>query len=260
MKKINLSIKELTDYQLDSFYTVLLEMHHYIVNQTVILRHKQYKLEKIIPILVENYQLALKNSIAKGEIKESWLKDIKHMTDFNEQIDTMNEFMKSSYSFFRCSYEKQEARNVYSIQELVKKFIDSWPFENEERSLIFEDKSCDFTSNLPPIFFNGILNRLFFNVIRHNKAREDKVTVKIWCEEDKYNQIILQYSDLIISEYIRSEQFRKFLFVYEENLAPDLGLCRFALLQIGGDILCEVFEEKFIQYKIILPKIIETSM
>lgn len=132
------------------------------------------------------------------------------------------------------------------LQDLVTQY--------NEAKITLDSKNA-FQISYAPVFIESILENF---LTRHLEPiqKEDKGQIKIWFSQEKeFNILHLQAIGSGLSDHALTCIFDHFFSKNKGKVTPGWGLCRLALLYIGGNVLCESQEGKSTCFKVFFPKL-----
>lgn len=229
-------------------------INHDLTTPLAIIRMGSLNLDKILTTLCDEYQLAVKHNLlqtSQAEQKNTQDAFQYLILSIQENANKMQEFLNLLHPYTKQLLSTSDETILLSAKATVQKAIQAYPFANDnERSLIHIDFPCDFTFHCAPIFIDSLLDNLFHNAFRAiQEAKKGQIT--IWTEETE-NGYILHFKDsaLGMGEDKLTHLFQRFFSKRNHNIIPGLGFCRLALLQRGGNILCQSIVGEYTDFSI----------
>ncbi len=214
-------------------------------------------LAKILPDLVQGYKLAVAENLIKDSISIPYLKAAE------EQLaPSLKKSLAASMNFLNLLHPlnqklipgTEEVKSI-SIKKFLTHLIKKYPFADKgEQKLLAINLQQDFNVKFPETFLEPLLFNIFNNALRHI-SQEEKGQIDIWSEvKDDHNLLHFKDTAKGMDEDAVSRVFDRFFSHREGKTVPGLGYCRLALLQIGGDILCQSIEKQTTLFTILFPK------
>ncbi|MFT3742431.1 MAG: HAMP domain-containing sensor histidine kinase [Gammaproteobacteria bacterium] len=212
------------------------------------------RLLSLLPNLLEGYQLAVENKLLPEEkIAPKSLKALEENIFASIPIEA-----KKSIAFLNClsPYNKQLVNPeipALSIVDVVQNALKRFSGLNQDKFITHLDLKYDFKIQVAQPFIDCLLDHLLQNSYTAIK-KGNKGEVTILAEQDAgYNVLRFQDTATGMNQETLGHIFNKFFSVRENQIVPGLGYCRLAILQGGGDILCEAIEGEYTRFNIRFP-------
>lgn len=213
-------------------------------------------LNEVLPSLLKAYHLALDHHLMEPEIERHKLKGLE-----NDSIFNVKQGAEKQLDFLRqlSDWRKQLVLDSSTIEPLsIKRVIEEWladyPFpEPQNRSLLSVDIQHDFTFKSVPPFITQLLSHLLDNAFCYIKWA-GKGDIRVWVSQDNHHHL-LHFKDTGrgMDESQREHVFNRFFSKRNNRVVPGLGFCRLALLQAGGDIVCDAVKGEYTHFSIMFP-------
>ena len=217
-------------------------------------------LEELFPDLIKSYRLAVEHGLIEPHLPERRLKALEKngFGDTQESIDWLFDFFQSAHDYTK-DVSDASAMQSFSIKQCISHLLEKYPFSDEkQRHLIEVNFHYDFTFQFLPIFVDSLFYHLLKNAL-YRIEQENRGEIHLWTEE-KNNFYLLHFKDTSgVSEYIPSTEWNRFFSKHgtgeNQTILPGLGFCKLALLQVNGDLSCDVMKNEYIDFVIQFPKI-----
>lgn len=207
--------------------------------------------KSVIPKLVEVY----KQAVQEGRVASNYISE-KELTSLNILVSAVGDNSNIIFDFINVlnPYNTQllsESKEIkiFSAKTCIANLLENYPFSSDdERKLVhFEDKQ-DFNFRCVPIVVEYLFPNLLKNALFHIQVAE-KGEVSIWLEEgEEYN--VIHFKDTSSGVHKLNEVFKRYFSKRNGQIVPGLGLCRLAILDMGGDVICESVEDKYAHFMI----------
>lgn len=233
------------------FEGLLSSLSHRLATHLATLQFKQQGTKKVTAELINGYEAAVNNKLIENKISEKLFSRLGEMQNLDEQILPMLDMLNKASNFLHTilhSNEVQGDKDSVNAHLLIKQVLENFPFKDcvDSKKVTFNPDS-DFLIQVPRVFIESSLCHLL-RLIGSNLGEEH---INLWLSSYEFQNVIhIQ----VMKQFIELPSiFQHFLFEpYDTNL-PGLGLCRYALMQWGGDILSLRENEKGTHFKIIIP-------
>lgn len=193
------------------------------------------EINRLLPELVKGYQLAVQHNLLEQNIqkKNLMLAADGETLDINALSEELMNFIRGLRPVYKKVTSDREPLQTFFAKEWLEAFVHCYPFSHtDQRHAI----TCDFTYNFefeaPTYFLNHLFSCLVGNSLNANAE------IKIVAQDGgEYNLLRYQDSAYFTTEAVFLKHAKNFLLKSENEIIPDLGLCRLAQLQCGGDII-----------------------
>ncbi len=231
---------------------------HDLTNPLATLRLIKYNFEGALSDLVKGYKLAINHQLLDQtpmEQKRVQAIEKNMISSIQQNIDRMQEFLNSLRPYNLQLLSTSPETISFSAQSVVRDALKRVSFLNdEERNLIHLDFPMDFNFKIAPIFIEKLLDNLLNNALNAIRSAE-KGEINIWPEESQFHyQLHFKDSASGMTADSVKNIFQRFFSDRNGKKIPGLGFCRLALIQKGGDIVCNSIEGKFTHFIINFPK------
>lgn len=226
---------------------------HDLTTPLATLRMGAELLEETLPKLIKGYRLAVEQNLLQAEIPAKRLKflEAEYASDLKAQIDEMFDFLKLLKLYSDQLPSDTQTITWLSARACIDELLQTYPFDSEEkRALVQFDCRHDFKFKCAPIFIKSLLTNLLTNALRCIDVA-GKGKISLWTEqEDTYNVLHFKDTSLGMDENRLAQVFKRFFSKSNQDIAPDLGFCRLALLHTGGDITCHSSKNEYTEFVI----------
>ena len=254
MKNTTLGQADKLDWVAQAWSASVEQLSHVMATKMATLQLKQQGLQKIIPVLLKGYRLSVEHHLMEDEISEKSLNRLENMQFLDEQLTPMFELLKNlnEYSDLMARYDLIQEPGL-SAQLHINQFMSQYAFEPySQRDLVKWDCSQDFEFKCPLLFIETSLHHLLTAALQRI-VKIGQGEVSIWTsDEGDYNIFNVKETSTSLCEDQLPSLFNYFLFEPIDKTRPGLGLCRAALIFVGGDIVVDATSS---HVKIMLPKI-----
>lgn len=187
---------------------------------------KKTNLAKILPPLIEGYNLAINNNLMSAKINTKHLALIQDLANSDPETTDSIKYLEDIITFCQELKTKHPAK---PITKYLKPFLDN--------SIQFTN-SNDFSTTIAPIFLTSLIENCIENALLSIQQAK-KGEIKIWTSKNsKYTILNIKDTGLGMSAQATKEFFERYLRKTKNQNTPGLGLCRMALRYQGGDIIC----------------------
>lgn len=209
-------------------------------------------IEQIFPHLLKGYHLAVQHKLVSPEVNENRLKmleelvvpEIKQKT--NNLLASLNLLQPLTQRLLSDSPEVTTLSIKACVQNALKNI--------EKPELVRLDCKKDFSFQCDPLFINALLANLLDNALLAI-ARAEKGDIHIWTDEEPdYNVLHFKDTGLGMNEDVLAVIFKRCFSKREDEVVPGLGLCRLAIMQIGGEMICHSVKGEYTEFVIKLRK------
>jgi len=221
-------------------------------------------LTEILPHLIKGYRLALEHNLMEPEIPEKILRHAKAHPNFC--LDEISKEMLDLLSILRPYNNNlllKEKMQIFSAKNVITEFLENYAFKNsKDEELIKTDLAYDFQLIINKFFIDQFLYRIL-DIIYETKINFDEIEKQPvselhrisfrLLEDDNYNIILIKDSQPM-SENKITTLLNSFFVLREGKILPDIGYCRLALLQLGGDLIFNSSDNKFVEFSLKFPK------
>lgn len=232
------------------------QLSHVLSTKMATLKLKQQAIQKIIPILLKGYHLAVEHHLMTDEINLNLLKRVENIQNLNEQILPMFEMLE------QISHYTRQTVNLdfmtippLSAQHCLNNLMTTQPFDkNAQHNFIQIDSSQNFNLKCSALFFDAAIHH-FLTAAWQRAITSNVGDIRIWVSSNKdgYYLFNIQETNQVWTPEQFLSFFDRFLFEYEDKTLPGLGFCRLAILYIGGDIVCHEVQDGVL-FQILIPK------
>lgn len=233
---------------------------HDITSPLALIRMSSQNVEEYFPHLLTGYRLAVAKGLLEPEISEDRLKTLEEVLVPNIPVSAgyLFDFLKQVRPFAEKLLSSSPDMTRLTFSQCLEDALKKYPFEEaSERQLIHSDCHYDFTFQGDPLYIESLINSLLFQAL-YNIRNRKKGEVTLRTEETpQFSLIYFRDTSQGIDKGTLSQVFDDFFCgacAEDRVVRPALGLCRLALLQSGGDILCETATPEYTEFVIKIPK------
>lgn len=209
--------------------------------------------------IYKGYQIYAKEHNDQTFSKPQLLAMKRTLSDAEEAVcDAMHTINSVLADIHYATGEAHISLETFPLQRAIETAIASYPFDNEERSLITLKRADNLQVKGDTQVIIHVLHNLIKNAL-HAIAEVGKGNITITTEQQAGRvSILFQDSAKGIPAKNISRIFEPFFTTKEESAASiGIGLyfCRLALEKIGGSITCESKENEYTRFIITLPSL-----
>ena len=228
---------------------------HDITTPLASIRLENSALKKILPKVLEGYQLAVQHKLIEPLLSSSHLEVLESScTDIENHIHKILDFLSLLRHYNQMLSGHANDPKLH-LQVCLQTLLENYPFRDEERRLVHLEDTHDFQFQgesffIEYLFFNLIENALSY-IQRMNKG-------EIYLSTGKENHyFILYFKDTAgaLDEKATATVFDSFFIKRDGEIVPGLGFCRLKLLHMGGDIVCKAVKNQYTEFMIKFPKV-----
>lgn len=228
---------------------------HDITTPLASIRLENSALKKILPKVLEGYQLAVQHKLIEPLLSSSHLEVLESScTDIENHIHKILAFLSLLRHYNQMLSGHANDPQLH-LQVCLQTLLENYPFRDEERHLVHLEDTHDFQFQgesffTEYLFFNLIENALSY-IQRMNKG-------EIYLSTGKENHyFILYFKDTAgaLDEKATATVFDSFFIKRDGEIVPGLGFCRLKLLHMGGDIVCKAVKNQYTEFMIKFPKV-----
>jgi len=221
-----------------SFEKIFDKIEHVSINKLSTMRSINQTIEDILPVLLKAYQLALEKKIIEGEI-DFIEEKLSLISDLGATVESMFQLFDTIYSFRQELFKKQPADKPVYAGAVVEKILNSYSFKDNNRSLVVFDSKNDFSISCSELFLNSaLLDILDFVFESFHEEAPQKMEI-YFSQQNNMNSIHFKIN-ISVSENEFERFFSNSLTIIDNKIRPGINFSRLALLNIGGDIVCQL--------------------
>jgi len=204
----------------------------------------------------------------QAELQENLLKEVKNPRLKQELLDTLNKISQGinignqviSMQLNNILLEKFDTQqfSIYPIKDLLKKTIDDYPFNCNQKNLLHLTLEPSFSIWVEPIAFKNMLWNLLnnsFGFIEQCGKGNISVWLTLGDEADDFNYLHFKDTAKGLSPKSASKIFDLLQTERKDGKGIGLAYCRLFMQTAGGRISCSGEPDKYIHFTIRFPKI-----
>lgn len=249
----NKSSSEITQSKLDElakFWTRMLGcIIHDLTSPLAVVRMAGNNVREVLPDLISGYQQAVDHQLVSSPMKKKYLTALEShiLTATNTNVTEMFDFLKLSYQLCGKLFSDAPETSLLSARATVESALAQYPFADDRlRACIQLDLDYDFQFDCVPVFVECLFAQLLYHAIRaipELKNGDVRISTAV---NDGVNVICFKYnSTMEESTFARIfDQFYVKKVDGIEDVEPGLGFCKLALLQRGGDLVCNLLGDQ----------------
>lgn len=206
--------------------------------------HLQAELQEIIVEKLNNNEL-------QDDLKRS-LQKINRGIEMSNQLITMqlNNIKQEKFDTYNFS--------IFSIQQLIEKALESYPFKEQEKQIINSSFTDDFLIWIEEIGFKNLLWNLLKNSLDCIELT-GKGMISIWLDApnagDDFNYLhVLDTAKGIYPKHAE-KIFDPFYSDKKGGTGVGLAYCKLLMQTAGGDVYCQGKLNQYIQFTLKFPKV-----
>ena len=215
-------------------------------------------LARVFTSFAEGYHLAVKNNLLTPTLSDKHIAAAQNALSaggIESELAYLLDSLNLLHAYTQKSLPNSPDNKLLDIQHCLIETIKKYSFldENERLSIDIEITN-NFSFSCPLIFieslFLNLLNNAFHFIRKTNQGR-----IQITTEETE-TFFMLYFKDTTgaMSENIAQKILHRFFVKQDGHIIPDIGFCRLALLQRGGDLSCNVIQGQETLFTIKFPK------
>lgn len=217
------------------------------------IRAENNQLQKILPKLLEVYELAVQHKLIEPQIKPSLLSALATSSEgIANQVDKVLDFFK-----VLRQYNKQLPANETDLPvplgAYLHTLLERYPFSDEQRHWVHLEGNTTVQFKEDPF-----IEYLFVNLIQialSNIEQMGKGEIYIRIEEETEGFTLYFKNTAGAQDEVGAARAFGWYFVkYNGNTIPGLGFCRLKLLHLGGDITCAALKGEYTEFRVKFPK------
>lgn len=240
---------DFTQHQRDeiskSWVLMLDKIVHDLTTPLAIINMMGSTITNLLPDLTKAYRLAVEQHLVEPTIENRFLVVAEKKDSLNvcTQATELLKFLHLLHPLTKKLFLDNEAIQQVSVKKWLGDVLQNFSFENPSfLDLIDTDFSYDFDINRGFFFIDHLLSRLLEFTLEQ-KQETDKLNIKIFSQHtENYNIIRFKKLNSTISQEKILKKMEAFFLQKDEIILPDIGFCRLALLQLGGDVTCDFAE------------------
>lgn len=218
-------------------------------------------LNELAPSLLKAYHLAVDHHLMEPEIGKQKLKGLEDhlISGVKQGADKMLDFIRLLIEFRTQLVVDLKTLEPLSIKQFIEDWLANYPFPDpSSHSLLTVDIQHDFAFKCPPPFMTHLLSRFLDNALCYIKW-VGKGDIQIWTSQDNhYNLLHFKDTGRGMDEDQYASVFNRFFSKRNGQVVPGLGFCRLALLQAGGNVVCDTVEGEYAHFTVMFPMLSET--
>ncbi len=231
--------------------TIAHEMRTFIMT----IENYAYGLNRYLPKLIEGYQASTKNSLINDPIPSVQFEII---ADSSSDIHMALKKASSFIDLLLVNIKEPapiEINNInFSILACVQEAINSYPLTDQEKLFFHLVMKNNFNVKgskelITHVLFNLTNNSLYYLFNKRN------ATIKIWTSSSKYYNYLHFYDN---GQGIEKENleliFKRFYIGSKKGTGLGLSFCKYAMKNLGGDIVCRSSKGEFTEFILTFPK------
>ena len=222
------------------------ELSHELVNKVATLQMKQQGMDKVFPVLMQGYNVAVQNNLVHEKLSKRILDGISDLSDLNEQLAPMLEALDRINQYIEA-ISKPQKDPEYSIRQCIQHVLAQAPFNSSDRLKkiqVMVHEECCIT--YPRLFVEAALHHILHGLFDVESAD----AVKISLSEEQNILTIIGYQ--VEPQQSRTSIFNHYIHEPYDKSYPGLGLCRLAFHVLGGDILIKRTDKCEVEYQLVI--------
>ena len=235
-------------------------MAHDLRNPLIITRMISNSMNKHFAKLVNGYKKAQTAGLVDAdELTNFQLNYLANAPDkLLESIEQMNTFIDDdlkTISHVVSGSKSREDLIECRINICITKAISHYPFEENEKELLYWQSNNDFIFMGNPVLFYRLIFNLLKNALHQIKKRcKGKIYISTELKDDVN---ILRFKDTAggMTNEIISRLFECFNTTKKEGTGIGLAFCKFTMRSFGGDIIARCADGDCIEFELTFPKI-----
>lgn len=245
--------KQERDKLLEAWIGMINCVAHDVATPLSAIRAENSQLKKMLPKLLEVYELAVQHKLIEPETKLSSLNALEASSEgIANQLDKILDFFKGLRE-----YNKQLSANAMDLPiplgAYLNTLLEHYPFSDEQRHWIHIEGDTNVQFKEDPF-----IEYLFVNLIQialSNIEQMGKGEIYIRIEEETEDFTLSFKNTAGAQDEVGAARAFGWYFVkYHGNTIPGLGFCRLKLLHMGGDITCTALKGEYTEFRIKFPK------
>lgn len=211
-------------------------------------------IEKFLPVLLENYDLARKNNLPAKVIKPQQIELLrKVLNNLKSEGAAANTIIDMLLMKIKGSITEATSIKKLSIKECLHEALQRYSFQESEGNLIVCDTTNDFQFEGDEILIVHVLFNLLKNALYYI-ASAQKGQIYIRFEYGK-NENLLYFRDTGkgISKEVLPRIFNRFYSKTEGGVGIGLSFCKMAMEWMSGDITCQSVEGEYAEFVLHFP-------
>lgn len=238
------------------------KIEHDVFNKLATIRMTNKSLQEILPILFKAYQIALENKLIENEIHPNDIRDYRDNNASNMEsvlvplfgfYDTLHAFIKEIVNTHKYP--------TLSAKDSLTSAINTYPFKNNCRNNVTFNAEHDFSFSFSDLFTKALFKTCFdiaFDTLNNgcagksNNPENTKIEIN-FSNDAQVNSIGILITNTSIAENDKNCMDSS-LVVESDTISPSLNLCRLALINIGGNLDCQITPGKEMKFMISFPK------
>ncbi|HYF97775.1 MAG TPA: PAS domain-containing sensor histidine kinase [Coxiellaceae bacterium] len=217
-------------------------------------------IKKYLPVLIEGYEIALKNQPDLAIIQNRTLKDLLQAPDdILQSIIEANGYIDSSLKCLKGASvgEKlisEEQLSDCNAEYLLRRVIDNYPYEEGQRELLHYQTGYNFNFKGNVIFFNRLIENLIKNAFEQI-ALKGSGEIFISCEqEQKINIIRIKDTAKGITQKLIDKLFIDMQSSKNGGTGIGLSSAKQIMHSMSGDISCQLVDNDCIEFILSFPR------
>lgn len=206
----------------------------------ITIRATTQAIESIFPELINAYKLAVEHKLIEPIKNENKLQFVqnKALPSIKSTIEELFNANKTMMTYVHELKIPIAEMPELSIKSCVDEALQSYPFQDNERSLIKIDILDDFKFKGIQSFMHDLLSNLIDNALRAIAASK-RGDISIWTSaNEQYNQLHFKDTGPGI-DLKHSNIFDRYSSKRDGAIKAGLGFCRLELLVTQADITCD---------------------
>jgi len=212
-------------------------------------------IKRVLPYLVDAYELAKRNGVEVKLIKKSTLDTLNNSADIiKREVRTSNNFIDLMLTNLKRNIKDvklQECR----VKDIILNSVDRYPLHKVEKErieigIINDFKLLGNETLLMHVMFNLLKNGLYY--IHSKKGAKIYIHTE---RGDKYNIIVFRDTGEGIDKSILPNIFKEFYSKTYHGTGVGLAFCNKVLLHHNGKITCKSEKGAYTEFRLFFPKL-----
>ena len=218
------------------------------------IRAQNNQFKKMLPQLLEVYELAVQHKLIEPQIKPSSLSTLENASEgIENQVDRILDFFK-----VLRQYNKQLPANESDLPiplaTCLHTVLEHYPFSDEQRQWIHLEGNVHVQLKE----YSFLIEHLFVNLLQialsHiEQMGKGEIYIRIEEEADCF-MLYFKNTAGAQDEAGAGRAFNWYFVKYNGNTIPGLGFCRLKLLHRRGDITCAALKGEYTEFRVRFPK------
>lgn len=230
---------------------------HDVTTPLASIRLENSGLKKLLPKLLQGYQLAVQHKLIQPLIPPSYMDILDTSSvDIENHLNKIVDFL-SLLRHYNQKLSVNENDPQVHLKACLPALLENYPFVDEQKSLIHLEEGEDFQFKGESFF----IEYLFFNLIENALSHIQQMgqgEIYISTKKEKH-YFVLHFKDTAgaLDEKAATTVFDWFFIKRDGEVVPGLGFCRLKLLHMGGDIICEAVKNQYTEFSVKFPNVLK---